>query len=496
MQALLFACAALSGCMASPDFRRPDAPQTDRYTRSLMPQRTEQSTGQSGAAQRFAPGEDIPAAWWSLFRCKSLDTLIRQALADSPNVASAQAALRHARENYAAQAGAKRLPGIDAQLGGRRQRINGITFGQPGLSQVLNLYNASIDVSYNLDLFGATRRELESLQAQVAYQDYQLQAAYLALTANIVTAAVREASLRAQIEATVQIAAHEHDQLTVLQQQFELGGVARTTVLAQQTQLAQTRANLPPLQQSLDQVRHQLAILAGKLPSDAELPEFRLDMFTLPITLPVSVPSALVRQRPDILASEALLHQASAQVGVATAAMYPHLTLSGSLGAEALTPAQVFRAANTLWNVGAGLTQPLFRGGQLRAQRRAAVAALEQAHAQYREIVLLAFQNVADSLRALDHDASKLRAQTDAWHAARDALSLTRDQYRLGSVGYLALLDAQRQYQQTVINLAQAQAARYADTAALFQALGGGWWNARDGQAGAGILNSSDGTRS
>jgi NodT family efflux transporter outer membrane factor (OMF) lipoprotein len=211
--------------------------------------------------------------------------------------------------------------------------------------------------------------------------------------------------------------------------------------------------------------------------SDATLPEFRLDMFSLPEALPVSLPSALVRQRPDILAADATLHQASAQVGVATAAMYPQITLSASYGAEALTPAQVFKVGSTIWSLGAGLLQPVFHGGQLSAQKRAAEAAYEQADAQYRETVLLAFQNVADSLRALDHDATGLKAQTDAWQAASDSLELTRGQYRVGGVSYLALLDAQRQYHQTVVSLVQAQASRYADTAALFQALGGGWWN-------------------
>jgi NodT family efflux transporter outer membrane factor (OMF) lipoprotein len=316
------------------------------------------------------------------------------------------------------------------------------------------------------------------LHAQVDYQRFQLQAAYLAMSANIVTAAVKEASLRAQIEATERIVAEEDEQLVVLGKQFDLGGVGRTEVLAQQTLVAQTRATLPPLQQQLDQVRHQLAVLAGKLPSDTALPEFRLEMFSLPETLPVSLPSALVQQRPDILAADAVLHQASAQIGVATAAMYPQITLSASYGAEALTPAQVFKAGSTIWSIGAGLLQPVFHGGQLSAQKRAAEAAYEQADAQYRETVLLAFQNVADSLRALDHDATALKAQTDAWQAASDTLALTRGQYLIGGVSYLALLIAQRQYQQTVVSLAQAQASRYADTAALFQALGGGWWNA------------------
>jgi NodT family efflux transporter outer membrane factor (OMF) lipoprotein len=474
----LCGCAAVAGCMVGPDYRTPPAPATDTYTASPLPEQTASAPGAAGLPQRFVPGQDIPAAWWALFHCEPLDALIRQALVNSPNIAAAQAALRQARENFSAQAGGTLLPSVDAQLGATREKLNGISFGEPGVVDEFNLYNASVNVSYKLDVFGGARRELEALHAQVDYQRFQLQAAYLAMSANIVTAAVKEASLRAQIEATERIAAEEDEQLGVLGKQFELGGVGRTAVLSQQTLLAQTRATLPPLQQQLDQVRHQLAVLAGKLPSDAALPEFRLEMFSLPETLPVSLPSALVQQRPDILAADAVLHQASAQIGVATAAMYPQITLSASYGAEALTPAQVFKAGSTIWSLGAGLLQPVFHGGQLSAQKRAAEAAYEQADAQYRETVLLAFQNVADSLRALDHDATGLKAQTDAWQSASDSLDLTRGQYRVGGVSYLSLLDAQRQYQQTVVSLAQAQASRYADTAALFQALGGGWWNA------------------
>jgi NodT family efflux transporter outer membrane factor (OMF) lipoprotein len=473
----LCGCAAVAGCMVGPDYHSPPAPATDTYTASPLPEQTASAPGAAGLPQRFVPAQDIPAAWWALFHCEPLDTLIHQAVVNSPNIAAARAALRQSRENFRAQAGGTLLPSVDAQLGATREKLNGISFGEPGVVDEFNLYNASVNVSYKLDVFGGARRELEALHAQIDYQSFQLQAAYLAMSANIVTAAIKEASLRAQIEATERIATEEDEQLGVLGKQFELGGVGRTTVLAQQTLVAQTRATLPPLQQQLDLVRHQLAVLAGKLPSDATLPEFRLDMFSLPEALPVSLPSALVRQRPDILAADATLHQASAQVGVATAAMYPQITLSASYGAEALTPVQVFKAGSTIWSLGAGLLQPVFHGGQLSAQKRAAEAAYEQADAQYRETVLLAFQNVADSLRALDHDATGLKAQTEAWQAASDSLELTRGQYRVGGVSYLALLDAQRQYHQTVVTLVQAQASRYADTAALFQALGGGWWN-------------------
>jgi NodT family efflux transporter outer membrane factor (OMF) lipoprotein len=467
----------LSGCMVGPDYHTPAPPATDHYTTAPLPDQTASAPGASGVPQHFATGEDIPAAWWSLFHCEPLDTLIRKALENSPNIASARAALRQSRENLKAQFGSTLLPRVDAQLNATREKFNGITFGEPQFSEDLNLYNSSVNVSYALDLWGGARRGVEAARSQLDYQRYQLQGAWLALTANIVTAAVKEASLRAQIEATEEIATEEESQLTVLRKQFELGGIGKTDVLTQQTLVAQTRASLPPLQQQLDQTRHQLAVLSGSPPNDPTLPEFRLAMFSLPQTLPVSVPSSLVKQRPDILSADATLHQASAQVGVATANMLPQITLSASYGTQSLTPAELFRAESTVWSIGAGVLQPLFRGGQLLAEKRAAVAAYEQADAQYRQTVLLAFQNVADSLRALDHDANGLRAQTDAWQSASDALEMARGQFKLGGISYLSLLVTQRQYQQTVVNLAQAQAARYADTAALFQALGGGWWN-------------------
>nr|WP_083383899.1 efflux transporter outer membrane subunit [Cupriavidus sp. USMAHM13] len=472
----------LAACAVGPDYHSPAPPAGDRVTPQPLPARTVATpgmAGDAGAAQRFVAAEAIPGDWWSLFRSAPLDALIRDALANSPNLDAARAALRQARENYRATAGGKLLPGVDGQLGAQRSRVSGLSFGVPGASEEFTLYNASVNVSYTLDLFGGTRRELEGLRARIDYQQYQWQAAYLALTANLVTAAVREASLRAQIDATLQIAADQQQQLDLLERQFALGGVNQAAVLAQRTTLAQTRATLPPLRQALEQTRHQLAVLAGRPPSDDTLPRFALADFSLPRDLPASLPSELVRQRPDILAADALLHQASANVGVATAALYPKLTLTGSYGAEALTPAGLFRSANTVWSLGAGVLQPLFHGGQLSAQRRAAQAAFEQADAQYRQTVLLAFQNVADTLRALDNDAHALAAQADAAAAAQASLELSRQQYRLGAVSYLTLLDAQRQYQQTVLSLVQAQAARYADTAALYQAVGGGWWNAR-----------------
>ncbi len=466
---------AVGGCAVGPDFHRPAAPKTDGYTPTALPQQTVSAPGVGGAAQRFVAGQEIPAQWWTLFHSEALDKLIRQALADSPNLAAAQATLRQAQENARAQFGTL-LPSVDANLSAERQKFSAAEFGQPG-SSLFNLYNASVSVSYTLDVFGANRRQLEALRSQVDYEAYQLEAAYLTLTSNIVTTAVKEASLRAQLQATQDIVAALEKQLELVERRFELGAVPRSDVLTQRTALAQQRATLPPLEKQLAQTRHQLSVYVGQLPSQDGLPEFELEALQLPEQLPVSLPSSLVRQRPDIRASEALLHEASAQVGVATANLYPQITLTGAYGSVANQAGDLFSGGTSIWSLAAGLTQPLFRGGQLTAKRRAAIAGYDQAAAQYRETVLEAFQNVADTLRALETDARALRAQAEAEAMARDTRDLTQKQFELGAVSYLSLLTAQQQYQQTRISLVQAQATRYSDTAALFQALGGGWWN-------------------
>ncbi len=469
--------AALAGCAVGPDFRRPPPPAVDSYTAEALPEETAAAPVAGGAPQRFVSGEEIPPQWWALFRSEALDRLIRQALADSPTLAAAQARLREAEENRRAQFGAL-LPRVDMNASASRQKISGAPFGQPANNPSFTLYNASVDVTYALDLFGGTRRELEALQAQVDYQRYQLEGVWLTLTSNLVTTAVQEGALRAQIRATREIVAAEERQLTLVERQFRLGGASRTDVLAQQAQLAQTLTTLPPLEKQLAQARHRLALLAGRFPGEAgRLPEFDLEGLNLPQELPVSLPSSLARQRPDIRAAEELLHAASAGIGVATANLYPQLTLSASLGSEATKVQDLFGGGTSVWSLGAGLLQPIFRGGELTAKRRAAIAAYDQAEAQYRETVLLAFGNVADALRALEMDAQTLQAQADAEAAARATLDLARRQFQLGAVNYLTLLNAERQHQQARIGLVQARAARFSDTAALFQALGGGWWS-------------------
>ena len=468
------AAIALAGCTVGPNFHPPTTPVATTYTASPLAKQTVSAPVPGGEAQRFAMAQQLSAQWWTLFHSPALDRLIRQGLKENPSLTAAKAALEQARQNLLATGGTLLYPKVDASLSAGRQQISGASFGGRGL--LFNLYNASVKVSYNLDLFGASRRQLEGLRAQVDYQRFQFRATYLTLTANLATTAIREASLRAQISATHDILAAEQKQLALVQRQFEIGAVPRASVLTQQLQLAQTRATLPPLEKQLAYTRHALTALTGRLPGQGGVPTFTLAALQLPRELPVSLPSELVRQRPDIGASAALLHQASAAVGVATANLYPQITLSGSYGVESSKIGDLFTSQNVIWNLGAGLLQPVFHGGELRAKRRAAFAAYRQAAAQYRQTVLQAFQNVADVLRALDTDARALRAQADAESAAKDNLDLTQKQFQLGAVSYLSLLVAQRDYLQARIALVTAQAQRYADTAALFQALGGGWW--------------------
>lgn len=469
---------ALSGCMVGPNFHSPAAPETKAYTASPQPKKTlsTPSVGSAGKSQYFADGQDIPAAWWTLFHSPALNDLIQTGLANSPTLAAAEATLRQTKETVNAQVGLALYPSVNASLSGERQRFSDATFGV-NHSSLFNLYNASVSVTYTLDFFGGARRGIEALQAQVDYQRFQVEAAYLTLTSNIVTTAITVASLEEQLKATHELIQAQADQLVIAKKQFHLGGISGGDVYAQESQLAQTQASLPPLEQSLAQSRHALAVLIGAFPSDAHIPDFKLNSLQLPTTLPVSLPSALAHQRPDIRASEALLHAANAQIGVATANLFPQITLNGGYGWEAASPNNLFKNHAAVWSYGSTLLQPIFQGGALRAQKRAAIDAHDAAAAQYRQTVLQAFQNVADTLRALQHDAELLHSQTNAEISARKSLDLTQKQYRLGGVSYLSLLTANKQYQQAKIGKIQAQAARYTDTAALYQALGGGWWN-------------------
>ena len=472
---LVVIIAMLSGCAVGPDFVRPAPPETDRYTREPRPEATVAADGQ---AQHFTPGASITADWWRLFKSAQLDAIVQKAIANNPTLQASEASLRQSQDNMRAGYGVF-FPQIQAGLDVSRQQTAPLLQGSETPGTIFNLVTLSGTISYALDVFGGARRTVESLRAQVDYQRYETEAAYLMLSANVVNTSIARAAYAAQIRATEQLIELENQQLHLAEAQVRAGIAPYANVLSIRSLIATNRALLAPLEQKVSQSEHLLATLEGVLPSKATLPDIDLTGFSLPVDLPVSLPSDLVRQRPDIMASEALLHAASAQVGVATANLYPQITLTGSYGSEANTIGSMFSSSTMIWSLGAGLLQPIFRGGTLTAKRRAAIAAYDQAVAQYRETVLLAFQNVADVLRALEADARTLRAQADAEAAAHDTLELTQKQFQLGAVSYLSLLNAERQYQQVRISLVQAQALRFADTAALFQALGGGWWNQR-----------------
>lgn len=475
--ALMAAALLLASCEVGPDFHPPAIPSNAGYTPE-KPAPTTATDIAGGVAQSFVDGRDIPGQWWTLFHSEALNQLIAEALKANPTLDAAQASLREAQENVAAQTGVF-YPQVNGNFSTTREKISGAEFGNPKESSIFTLSTGAVSVAYTLDVFGGERRQLESTEAQEEYQRYELEAAYLTISSNVVAAAIQEASLRAQIAATQEIIAAQSQQLDVLQKQFVLGGVARAAVLAQQATLNATQATLPNLQKQLAQERNQLTALAGRYPSQEVSETFDLAALQLPQDLPLSLPSKLVEQRPDIQAAQAQLHSASAQIGVAIGNMLPQFTLNASYGNTVLEIGSLLSGPG-IWSLGAGMTTPIFHGGQLYHQKEAAVAAFDASAAQYRNTLITAFQNVADSLRALQSDADALAAQVAAERSSSDNLAITRDQYKLGAINYTTLLNAETTYQQAHVNRVIAQANRYADTAALFQALGGGWWNRSD----------------
>ena len=478
LQLALLPALALSACAVGPDFKTPDAPKAARYTEQALPATTASAQAAAGLPQRIVDGRDIPAQWWTLFHSPALNSLIEEALKNNPNLQQAEAALRAAQENVAAQQGAY-YPSVSANFTPSRQKdaLGTVTSNAASGAGVYNLHTVHLYISYVPDGFGGNRRQVESLQAQSDAQRFEREAAYLSLTSNVVAAAVQEAALRAQIAATEKMVKLEQETLDLTKRQSELGAVPEAAVAAQLAVLAQTQAQLPPLQKQLAQQRDLIAALAGRLPVDMPHETFELSALQLPQELPLSLPSQLVRQRPDVRAAEENLHAASADIGVAAANMLPQFSLTAGGGSVATQLSDLFKSGTGFWNLAGGVTQPLFQGGTLLHRKRAAEAAYDAAAAQYRATVIAAFQNVADTLQALHADADALQAAATAERAAADSLAIARRQVELGDMAYITLLSAEQNYQQAALNLAQAQANRYADTAALFQALGGGWWN-------------------
>jgi NodT family efflux transporter outer membrane factor (OMF) lipoprotein len=461
---VLVSLMALSGCAVGPDFQTPAPPDAERYTRDAP----------ASVAQTFTAADTATPMWWKRFRSDALDRLVDEALRQSPTLDQARARLIEARENYNAQAGATAFPSVDATMSATRQQVDLASFGIPNVANPgpFSLFDASVSVSYTFDIFGGNRRALEATMAQVDYERFELEAARLSIAGNVVASAVRRASLREQVSLTRRLADAQAEQLAIVNARHAAGGVSQLDVRSQRTLLAQTRASLPPLETQLAQADHQLAILVGRPPSKASFDALTLDSFQLPADVPLTLPSTLARERPDIRASEALLHQASANVGVATANLYPQFSLSAGIGSQRTSIQDVVSGLN-VWNIGLNLTQPLFHGGELRAKKRSAQAAYDAALATYQQTVLQALQQVADTLTALQNDARELQSREDAAREAQASFDIAHAQYAAGGVSQFSLLDAERQTLQTALDRTRAQADRFADTAALFQSLGG-----------------------
>ncbi len=474
----------LSSCAVGPNFKKPAAPEASGYTDHPVTATSATTNATGGESQRFAEGADLPGEWWTLFQCAPLNALIERSLTNNPDLKAAQAALWVARENVLAHRGVF-LPGVTASFAASRQKQSELLAPVPNYPVVPNqfqysLFTPQVSVSYMPDVFGLNRRSAETLKAEESAVRYQLIATHITLSANVVVAAIQEASLRAQIEATRQLIGLNSNMVEILRYQFVKGYASGLDLAAQESQLAQVAATLPPLLKQLAQQRNLLAVLAGGFPSQGLPEQFRLSSLRLPEELPLSLPSQLVAQRPDVCQAEANWHAASAQVGVAIANRLPNITLTADAGSTALAIEKLFSSGTGFWALGAAATAPIFQGGTLLHQQRAARAAYVQAAEQYRSTVLTAFQNVADTLNALEQDADALQAAANAADAAKVTLDLTEEQLQAGYASYLAALSAEQGYQQAVINLAQAQANRFADTAALFLALGGGWWHRAD----------------
>jgi NodT family efflux transporter outer membrane factor (OMF) lipoprotein len=470
--------AGLSACAVGPTFKRPAPPAASGYGTAPSQGSTASANGPGGAAQRFVAGRDIPGEWWTLFRSPKLDRLIEQALKANPNVDAAQAALRQAQALYRAQR-TSFFPTVQGSFGATRSKFASATLTAPtnATTATYNLYTPELSLSYTPDVFGGVRRSVESAKAQMQSTRFALEATYVTLSSNVVVTAVQEASLRDQIAATERLLALQHQLTETVRRQRTLGTASGLDLLTQESAEAQTAATLPPLTKQLGQTRDALTALLGRLPSQEPVETFRLEDLTLPRDLPVSLPSKLVEQRPDVRQAEENLHAASAQVGVALAGLLPQFSIDADLGSAALAIGRLFSPYTGFWDAGASLTQTLFDAGALLDRKRAADAALDEAAAEYRAAVILACQNVADSLRALQADADALRANAEADRAAKAAFDLAERQYRLGTISFVAVLNAEQLYQQAELARVQAEASRYSDTAGLFQALGGGWWN-------------------
>jgi NodT family efflux transporter outer membrane factor (OMF) lipoprotein len=473
----LAAAILLAGCAVGPDFLHPAAPEVTGYTKEPLGPHTSSIDAPTGAQQRFVPGRDIPQEWWTLFRSPKLNAMIRRSLDNNPNLQSAIATLRAAYQAVYAQEG-HFFPLAEANFNPTRQQTSAALSPIPANgATIFDLHTAQVQVSYTLDIWGLNRRTVESLQAQADNQRFQVEAAYLTLAANVAVAAINEASLRGQIEATNELITTNTKMLDILRRQLDSGYANRSDVALQEAALAQARATLPPLRRALQQQRDALSALIGVYPSEEPRETFKLTDLHLPDELPVSLPAQLIEQRPDVREAEEQLHSASALIGVATANILPSLTINANAGYMNTAFAGLLAPQNMFWQLAGNATQTVFDGGTLLHQLQEAKDNYNAAAWTYRGAVLGAVQNVADSLRAIQNDADELKAARDFERASKISFDLARQQMQTGNANVLILLTAQSTYLNAGITVVLARAARLADTAALFQALGGGWWN-------------------
>ncbi|AQS87787.1 outer membrane channel lipoprotein [Neoasaia chiangmaiensis NBRC 101099] len=477
---LSLAC-LLSGCAIGPNFHRPTLPGHPAYQNGAVPGDVHASAGAgaAGQAQRLVSGADVPGDWWKLFQVPELDALVARALAGSPSLQAAQATLKASWEQTKVQ-GAPLLPSISAEFNPTRNKTSRAFSAVPGSNAYLyNIHTLQLNISYQPDLWGGLRRQIESAAAQAEMQRFQLEATTNTLINTLVLAVIQQASVQAQIEATRQIIDSQQHVLQVMETQQRLGDISLANVMAQRAALTQIEATLPPLMQQKAQAHDQIAVLVGTTP-DATLPEPKLEAFRLPSALPVSLPAALLEQRPDIRAAEAQMHSASAQVGVAIANRLPNVQLSATPGQAVNAMSQFFTPGYGNWTIGAMVMQPIFQGFELLHLEREARANLLAATAQYRSTVLGAIQNVADTMQALQNDADALSISAQNDMAAEKSLTISRGQLSAGDISPLLLRSAQQLQMQARLTLIQTQASRFSDSVALFQALGGGWWHRND----------------
>jgi len=463
---------ALTGCAVGPDFVRPDPPAVDRY---VPEEQTLIIVPVNGQAQHFALDAEVVANWWRLFKSPKLDALVQEAISHNQSLQAAQASLQRSQENLRAGYGIF-YPQVDLAAGLSRQRFSAARFGSPA-SSIFNLLTMSTTVSYALDVFGGQRRAVEGLGAQRDFQHYTVLAAYLTLSGNIVNTVIARAAYAAQIAATRKLIEIQQEQIAIAETQVQAGIVAYASVVDLKAKLAALQATLAPLEQKLSQTEHLLSTLTGHAPGERMLAQVDLDEITLPADLPVSLPSKLVRQRPDILAAEATVHENSANIGIATAELLPSFTLSGTYGQNTRNLADVFMSSGNFWSVGANIVAPLFHGGTSWLHRKAAIAAYQQSLANYKQTALDALAQVADILLALEHDAEALRSYAQQLDLTQESVHLAQTNYQAGLVNYSYVLSIQSQFFQAKLAYLQVQAQRLQDTAALFVALGGGWWN-------------------